>query len=124
METTDYYRGNAELYNTFRPSPPKDFVPLILQLFGKPRAELVIDLGSGTGLSSYIWRDHAKNIIGIEPNKNYLSVAHKKNELENINYKEAFSNNADVDSVSADIVTAVNSLHWMDLKPTFKEIFR
>jgi len=78
METTDYYKGDAELYNIFRPSPPEDFVPLILQLFGKPRVELVIDLGSGTGLSSYIWREHAKNIIGIEPNKNYLSVADKK----------------------------------------------
>ena len=86
--------------------------------------ELVIDLGSGTGLSSYIWREHAKSIIGIEPNKNNLSVARKKNALENINYTEAFSNNTGIDSVSADIVTAVNSLHWMDLKPTFKEIFR
>ena len=67
-ETSDIWTGKASSYNRVRPTPPPALLDLLTQLIGMPHPALVVDLGSGTGLSTAIWGERAERVIGIEPN--------------------------------------------------------
>ena len=61
------FMGFAERYDAFRPRPPAIICAVLTQLAQVPRPALVVDLGSGTGLSTLLWAGHAGAVIGIEP---------------------------------------------------------
>ncbi len=66
-ETSDVWTGKAGSYDQARPSPPPALLDLLTQLIDTSRPALVVDLGSGTGLSTAIWGERAELVIGIEP---------------------------------------------------------
>ena len=59
--------GFAAFYDRFRPQAPGALLQLLPTLLETDRLRLVVDLGSGTGLSTRIWADFADEVIGIEP---------------------------------------------------------
>ncbi len=67
-ETSDVWTGKASSYDWARPTPPPALLDLLTQLIHLPHPTLVVDLGSGTGLSTAIWGERAELVIGIEPN--------------------------------------------------------
>src|SRR5512135_1509285 len=67
-ETSDIWTGKAASYDRVRPRPPLVLLDLLTQLIQMPYPALVVDLGSGTGLSTAIWGERAERVIGIEPN--------------------------------------------------------
>ena len=67
-ETSDVWTGKASSYDRARPTPPPALLDLLTQLIHLPHPTLVVDVGSGTGLSSAIWGERAERVIGIEPN--------------------------------------------------------
>ena len=54
-ETSDIWTGKALSYDRARPTPPPALLDLLTQLIGMPHPTLVVDVGSGTGLSTAIW---------------------------------------------------------------------
>ncbi len=128
------FTGFAALYDDVRPEPPAFIVDILTQLAGIDRPRLVIDLGSGTGLSTRIWTDRAHQVIGIEPNddmrtraeSNISALAAQKTEALtlNIGYFRGLAHDTGMPKGSADIVTCSQSLHWMDPEPTFAEVAR
>ena len=46
--------------------PPPVLLDILTQLIDTPHHALVVDLGSGTGLSTMIWSAQAQHVIGIE----------------------------------------------------------
>jgi ubiquinone/menaquinone biosynthesis C-methylase UbiE len=85
----------------------------------------VVDLGCGTGLSTVIWSDNSKNVIGVEPNDDMLKTASENSApYKNIFFKKAFSNDTGIEDKFADIVTCSQSFHWMEPESTIKEIAR
>jgi hypothetical protein len=54
-------------YDTFRPSAPAVLSGLLTQMAQIDIPSLVVDVGSGTGLSTFIWAEQAKAVLGIEP---------------------------------------------------------
>jgi len=118
----DRFTGFADLYNKVRPKPPKKVFSIILNLINKSKVNTVVDLGSGSGLSTKIWKGKANKIIGIEPNNDMRKVAIKSNPkiefLDGTSYKTGIANN------SADIVICSQSFHWMEPVETLKEINR
>jgi SAM-dependent methyltransferase len=122
------FMGFANTYDKYRPYPPTILIDIFAQLAQIKRPRLVVDLGSGTGLSTRIWADRADSVIGIEPSadmrriaEEYLSgIAHPKN----IRYQEGYSHDTKLADACADIVTCSQSLHWMDPEPTFAEVAR
>lgn len=69
------YRGFAPIYDQYRPLPPPALVGLITQLGGMTRPQMVVDLASGSGISTRLWADHAEAVIGIEPNEDMRTYA-------------------------------------------------
>ena len=67
-ETSEIWTGKASSYDRARPTPPPALLNLLTQLIQMPHPALVVDLGSGTGLSTAIWGERAERVIGIEPN--------------------------------------------------------
>ena len=77
-ESSDVWTGRARSYDDARPTPPSALPDLLTQLISLPHPALVVDLGSGTGLSTAIWAADAERVLGIEPNADMREHAAKK----------------------------------------------
>ncbi len=119
------FMGFAEHYDTYRPSLPPVIVDILTQLARSPRPRRVVDLGSGTGLSTRIWADRADEVIGVEPGDDMRRQAEARSAgLANVRYQRGLSIATGLPDACADIVTAVQSLHWMEPVGTFTEVAR
>jgi SAM-dependent methyltransferase len=116
--------GFAELYDRFRPRPPRALLELLPSLLETDRPRLVVDLGSGTGLSTRVWADLADEVIGIEPNDAMREFAAAVPTPESVRYRNASSYETGVADASADLVTAAQSLQWMEPHRVFPEVGR
>lgn len=127
-EPSEIWTGTASNYDRARPTPPPALLDLLTQLIHLPHPTLVVDLGSGTGLSTAIWGARAKRVIGIEPNADMRqeaarNVAASPNAT-HIEYREELAQQTGLPDGCADIVTAAQSFHWMEPTATLDEIAR
>lgn len=118
------FSGFADTYDNFRPSPPLVLREILTRFVQMERPELVVDLGCGTGLSTRYWSDYAEQVIGVDPTEDMLRQAEERTTDPQIAYRVGFSHDTGLPDDCADVVTASQSLHWMDPQPTFKEIAR
>src|SRR5215208_6283024 len=81
--------GFAERYDRYRPRPPIALLELLPPLAGVERPRLVVDLGSGTGLSTRFWADDADEVVGIEPNDAMRAWAEESTREPNVRYVAA-----------------------------------
>ena len=116
--------GFAERYDRYRPSPAPVLLQLLPLLAGVERPELVVDLGSGTGLSTRFWADHADAVIGVEPNPEMRGLAMAATTAPNVSYRAASAPDTGLPNECADLVTCSQSLQWMEPGPTLAEIAR
>ena len=116
--------GFADRYDAYRPTPPDVLLNVLTQLAQTNRPTLVVDLGSGTGISTSIWADRAQRVIGIEPNTEMRRRAEERNQARNVSFQDGFAHQTGVPDGSADIVTCAQSLHWMEPESTFAEVAR
>ena len=117
------FNGFPEIYDKTRPLCPNEVINIAKKYLKFP-IERVVDLGSGTGLSSEIWIGHTKNIIGVEPDKQMLEFAENKINSQSINYILAFASKLPIEDQSVDLVFCAQSFHWMEPFSTLKEINR
>jgi ubiquinone/menaquinone biosynthesis C-methylase UbiE len=122
------FSGFAGTYDQARPQPPLVLLDILTQLAQNERPRLVVDLGSGTGLSTLIWAKRAEQVIGIEPNADMRAQAMVRAGLNgnpaNVRFANGLSTQTNLPDACADIVTCSQSLHWMEPAPTFAEIAR
>jgi ubiquinone/menaquinone biosynthesis C-methylase UbiE len=119
------WTGVAGSYDTYRPRAPVVLLELLPQLAGVERPDMVVDLGSGTGLSTYAWAGRADVVVGVEPNADMRRQAEAKRSSEtSVSFVEGVAHETGLPDACADIVTASQSLHWMDPQPTFAEVKR
>ncbi len=127
-ETISIWCGETEVYDEARPRPPTVLLDICTQLAHVQQPSVVVDLGSGTGLSTAVWAERAQHIIGIEPNAEMRSLAERRRASslngERIQYQDGLSTQTGLSSDSADIVTCSQSLHWMEPESTFAEVAR
>ena len=116
--------GFAASYDRFRPRPPQALLELVPSLLETDRLRLVVDLGSGTGLSTRVWADCADEVIGIEPNDAMRDFAEAAPTPENVRYENASSYETGVADASTDLVTAAQSLQWMEPRLVLPEVGR
>ena len=126
-ETSEIWTGKAGSYDRARPAPPPALLDLLTQLIDMPRPALVVDVGSGTGLSTAIWGERAER-VGIEPNADMRQEAARKVEghpyAAHIEYREGLAHRTGLPDGCADIVTASQAFHWMEPTSTLAEIAR
>ncbi|HEY3379678.1 MAG TPA: methyltransferase domain-containing protein [Armatimonadota bacterium] len=121
----DRFSGFADCYDQYRPQPPVVIPEILIQLLGDPLPSLVVDLGSGTGLSTRIWAGKAREIIGIEPNADMRRVAEEQTPPSvSIQYRDGLATETGLADAAADIVCCSQALHWMEPEPTLAEVAR
>jgi ubiquinone/menaquinone biosynthesis C-methylase UbiE len=122
--TIERFSGFADQYDKFRPAPPAMLGEVLAQIAGISRPRLVVDLGSGTGLSTRFWADKAGEVVGIEPSTDMRHQAEAMTSAKNISYREGFSHQTGLPAGCADIVVCAQALHWMEPQSTFIEARR
>jgi SAM-dependent methyltransferase len=118
------FTGFAGLYDQHRAGPPDALAGLLSRYAGITRPELVVDLGSGTGLSTRYWADKAARVVGIEPTPDMRQQAEMATVASNISYQAGYSHDTGLPAGSADLVVCMQSLHWMEPAGTFREAAR
>jgi len=118
------FSGFAGDYNRHRPDPPAALAALLSQLTGKELPALVVDLGSGTGLSSRYWAERAQQVVGIEPSADMRAEALRQTDAPNVEYREGYAHATGLPDRCAQIITCMQALHWMDPRATFSEARR
>lgn len=122
------FMGFADVYDTYRPRPPLVVLDILTQLAQTPQPALVVDLGSGTGLSTAIWAARATEVVGVEPSADMRRQAEARiaslPDAANVRYQAGYANATGLPDGCADIVTCSQSLHWMEPVSTFAEIAR
>ena len=116
--------GFAERYDRYRPRPPVALLELLPPLAGVTRPRLVVDIGSGTGLSTRFWADSADQVVGVEPNDAMRTFAEQATDAANVRYAAASAYQTGLADGCADLVTAAQSLQWMDPERMLPEIRR
>jgi len=119
---TQRFSGFDELYSVNRPQPPKEAREVVLQYLRKAKSKLAVDLGSGTGLSTAIWRDHSARAVGVEPTPDMIRQA--RMDYPDLEFIEASSYQTTLPSGSAEVVTCSQSFHWMEPVATIEEVDR
>ena len=116
------FSGFADLYDRVRPTPPPEAAEVLCAYVGRDRPD-VVDLGSGTGLSTRWCADWAAHVVGVEPSDDMRAQAEQEARA-NVEYVRGWSDDSGLPDGSADVVLAVQALHWMDPAPTFGEVAR
>lgn len=124
LDESGYGRpGFAERYDAHRPAPPPALLELLPPLAGAARP-VVVDLGSGTGLSTRPWAAVAAEAVGVEPNEAMFRQAETGTHAANVRYVNASARATGLADACADLVTASQSLQWMRAEHVFPEIAR
>ena len=87
------------------------------------RPELVVDLGCGTGSSSRWAAGWADEVIGVEPGADMIAVARRR-ASDRMSFRSGWSHDTGLPDACADVVLAVQALHWMEPSSTFAEVAR
>jgi ubiquinone/menaquinone biosynthesis C-methylase UbiE len=125
IEQSGYRRdGFADHYNAFRPKPPAVLLDALTRYAGGPPLRCVVDLGSGTGLSTRAWAARAGEVVGVEANESMRAVAERETVEENVRYVAGFASETGLPDGVADLVTCSQSFHWMEPAPTLAEAAR
>lgn len=124
-----HWSGVAATYDTHRPAAPAVLPALLTQLAEAPHPALVVDLGSGTGLSTLLWTDVAQEVIGVEPNDEMRAQAERRAARQrpgatHLRFIGAPAQHTGLPDGCADIVTVSQALHWMEPTATFAEVAR
>jgi SAM-dependent methyltransferase len=111
-------------YDAHRPSPPAALLDMLCLAAQVERPRVVVDFGSGTGLSTRVWSERADEVVGVEPSDHMRVRAEAATTASNVHYLAAIAQDTGLANESVDIVTCSQSLHWMAPEPTFAEAAR
>jgi ubiquinone/menaquinone biosynthesis C-methylase UbiE len=121
------FSGIADHYDKYRPVPPK-IITQVLTNYIDEKPALVVDLGCGTGLSTFLWSSVSDKVIGIDPNRDMLNKAidkwNRDEESNNVVFQFGYGNDTNLESDCADIITCSSSFQWMEPVSTINEILR
>jgi SAM-dependent methyltransferase len=116
--------GFAEGYDSNRPSPPEALLDILCVEAQVERPRLVVDFGSGTGLSTRAWADRAEQVVGVEASSEMRDQAEAATTAENVRFVNAYAQATGLEDGTADVVTCSQSFHWMEAEPTLAEAAR
>src|SRR2546430_9545987 len=125
LRSSGYARpGFAEGYDSHRPAPPRAVLDVLCVEAEVERPRLVVDLGSGTGLSTRAWAGRAEEVVGVEASPEMRERAEAVTRAENVRFAHAFARDTGLPESAADIVTCSQSFHWMEPVSTLAEVAR
>ena len=129
QQNIDRFLGFADLYHQYRPKAPTLIADILIQYLGR-RPHCVVDVGCGTGLSTFLWENRADRVLGVEPNASMrqqaiMELEHRGNATDNpISFVAGYSHELPCEDQTVDLITCSQSFHWMEPVATLKEAAR
>jgi SAM-dependent methyltransferase len=125
LDSTVRFSDRAEAYASGRPGYPPEIATYLARELGLSPGAVIVDLGSGTGISSRIFLQAGFQVIGVEPNAPMRAQAERA--LAGMPGFVSVAGSAQATTLadaSADCVVAAQAFHWFDLSATRAESLR
>ncbi len=117
------FTGLASGYARHRPGYPDSVLSYLTRRTGLCRGAQVVDVGSGSGISSRWLCEAGFEVIGVEPNDEMRAKAESESR-ENLIYQSGTAEATGLPDGCCDLVVAAQAFHWFDPVPTFREFTR
>lgn len=126
-DPTKRFTGLASVYARFRPSYPREAVDFILTHCRLAPGAVLVDVGSGTGISSRVFAARGLDVIGIEPNAEMRARAEAEPPPPGpgvLEYREGRAEASGLAEGIAHAVLSAQAFHWFEPAATLREFHR
>jgi len=130
LRPKERFSGLADVYAKARPGYPDEVIDFVLRHCHLKTGDVLIDIGSGTGISSRVFSKRGLKVIGIEPNEEMRKHALViNNELEKTTnqlpiYQSGSGEETGLPDHFADAVLSAQAFHWLDPEKALAEFAR
>jgi SAM-dependent methyltransferase len=125
MDATERFSDRVENYVRYRPGYPSEVVSLLRDAVGLTRESIVADIGSGTGISTKLFLDHANTVYAVEPNRKMREAAERfLGRYPNFRSVNGTAENTTLADRSVDLIVAGQAFHWFDRQRSKQEFAR
>jgi SAM-dependent methyltransferase len=117
----------ADVYAKCRPSYPDEAIDFIMVHCGLRPGATLVDVGSGTGISSRLFAQRGVQVIGLEPNPDMRRRASAEAfppESPPPRYLEGRAEATGLADGVADVVLTAQAFHWFEPETTLREFQR
>ncbi len=124
-EPTDRFSDRVHDYTRYRPGYPPELLDLLRQARFVEPADLIADIGSGTGKLARLFLEAGHTVIGVEPNEPMRLGA--RAELRGLSHYHEWTGRAEASGLAdgcVDLVTAGQAFHWFDPQQAAVEFLR
>jgi SAM-dependent methyltransferase len=125
LRPLDRFSGLANLYANCRPDYPAAAIDFVIEHCGLAGGSLLVDIGSGTGISSRQFAERGLRVLGIEPNADMRRQASEDTAAElACEARDGRAETTGLADSSADGVVAAQAFHWFVADAALREFFR
>lgn len=124
-DSTERFTDRVDNYVKYRPSYPEEVLAFMTTNLGLTTRQEVVDVGSGTGISSELFLKNGNTVFAVEPNDAMREAAEKR--LANYPGFRSVKGRSDATSLAdlcADFVIAAQAFHWFEPVATKREFRR
>jgi SAM-dependent methyltransferase len=127
LRPTERFTGLTDLYERFRPDYPAEAIDFIVAHCLLGTTTLIVDIGSGTGISSRILSGRGICVVGIEPNEEMRQRAIEVGAPPSgvpLTYQAGTAEATGLSDGCADAVLSAQAFHWFDAEQAIAEFHR
>ncbi len=112
---TTRFTDRVANYVRYRPGYPAEIIPYLSEAIGLGPADIVADVGAGTGISTRLFLDHGNVVFAVEPNAAMRAAAEAElARYPNFRSIAARAEATGLAQASVDLVAAAQAFHWFD----------
>ena len=125
LNPTKRFSNRVEDYVKYRPRYPSAILSLLESECGLTAESVIADLGSGTGILTELFLQHANRVFGVEPNREMRAAGEKAlASYAKFSSIDATAEQTTLVNSSVDFITAGQAFHWFDREKARPEFVR
>ncbi|XP_008927248.2 putative methyltransferase DDB_G0268948 [Manacus vitellinus] len=120
-------RGHAAVYQKYRFAPGKELQQTILAYLQEKKAipaELVVDVGCGSGQGTRFLAEHFKKVVGTDISEAQIQEAKDTSSIPNVSYLVCPAEELPFQDASVDVLASFTAAHWFDIEKFMREAQR
>jgi len=127
MNPSRRFTGLADGYARHRPSYPAEAIDFLIHRLALSNRSLLVDVGSGTGISARLFAQRGIPVIGIEPNDEMRAKAELEPPAHGCPvpiYQRGTAEATGLSDGCADVVLCAQAFHWFEADRALAEFQR